>query len=33
MIDPGEDRSPVWTPDGRRIVFTSDRGKTVYNLY
>ena len=24
--DDGQDRSPVWTPDGRRIVFRSDRG-------
>ena len=26
-FDPGEDRIPVWTPDGRRIVFASDRAK------
>ena len=25
-LDPGRDWYPVWTPDGRRIVFTSDRG-------
>ena len=25
-LDPGRDRFPVWTPDGRRIIFTSDRG-------
>jgi Tol biopolymer transport system component len=24
-FDPGLDRSPVWTPDGRRIVFSSQR--------
>ena len=24
--DPAEDRSPTWHPDGKRIVFTSDRG-------
>ena len=23
--DPGEDRSPLWTPDGQRIVFSSSR--------
>ncbi len=33
-FDPGADRIPVWTPDGRRIVFASDRGKAgVSNLY
>ena len=33
-FDPGQDRNPVWTPDGRRIVFTSDRAKTgISNLY
>jgi serine/threonine-protein kinase len=25
-FDPGLDRYPVWTPDGRRIVFSSQRG-------
>ena len=33
-FDPGEDRVPVWTPDGRRIVFASDRAKAgITNLY
>ena len=33
-FDPGDDRLPVWTPDGRRIVFASDRAKPgTYNLY
>ena len=33
-FDPGQDRIPVWTPDGRRIVFASDRAKAgITNLY
>ena len=33
-FDPGQDRTPVWTPDGRRIVFSSDRAKPgTLNLY
>jgi serine/threonine-protein kinase len=33
-FDPGEDRFPVWTPDGRRLVFASDRAKAgTFNLY
>ena len=31
--DPGDDLSPTWTPDGRRVVFSSTRGSTVPNLY
>ena len=31
-LDPGADRFPVWTPDGRRIIFTSSRGGAV-NLW
>jgi protein kinase-like protein/WD40 repeat protein len=25
-FDPGFDRAPVWTPDGRRVIFSSQRG-------
>ena len=33
-FDPGEDRFPVWTPDGQRIVFASDRVRSgVFNIY
>jgi serine/threonine-protein kinase len=33
-LDPGEDRKPVWTPDGLRIVFSSNRAvATTPNLY
>jgi serine/threonine-protein kinase len=33
-FDPAEDRYPVWTPDGRRLVFASDRGTAfTLNLY
>jgi serine/threonine-protein kinase len=33
-FETGQDRQPVWTPDGRRIVFSSDRAKPgVTNLY
>ena len=30
---PLNDWTPVWTPDGRRIVFTSDRDQGIRNLY
>lgn len=29
----GSNRAPVWTSDGRRIVFSSDHGGKVFNLY
>jgi Tol biopolymer transport system component len=33
-FDPGEDRNPVWTPDGRRLAFSSDRANPdIRNLY
>jgi len=33
-FDPGEDRNPVWTPDGQRIAFTSARAvQATQNLY
>jgi len=33
-VNPGQDRSPVWTPDGRRITFGSSRGNgSTFNLY
>jgi serine/threonine-protein kinase len=33
-FDASDDRQPVWTPDSRRIVFSSDRGRPgIPNLY
>jgi TolB protein len=33
-FDPGQDQDAAWTPDGRHIVFASDRAKRgVPNLY
>jgi eukaryotic-like serine/threonine-protein kinase len=31
-FDPGQDLYPVWTPDGRRLIFTSERAG-IRNLY
>jgi eukaryotic-like serine/threonine-protein kinase len=31
-LDPGEDQHPLWTPDGQRIIFSSNRGG-VFNLW
>ena len=32
-VDPGQDWFPVWTPDGRRIVFSSNRGGHQFNIW
>ena len=31
--EPGSDWAPVWTPDGRRLLFASDRAGGVSNVY
>ena len=32
-FDPGSDQAPVWTPDSRRILFSSPRNGVIANLY
>ena len=32
-FDEGADLVPVWTPDGQRLTFASDRGGGAWNLY
>jgi Tol biopolymer transport system component len=32
-FDPGLDTTPVWTPDGQRLVYSASRGGTAQNLY
>ncbi len=32
-FDPGQDAHPVWTPDGRHIVFSSTRANPTFNLF
>src|SRR5258705_136530 len=32
-LDPGQDQYPLWTPDGRRIIFSSNRGGGTPNLW
>jgi hypothetical protein len=32
-FDPGNDLYPVWSPDGSRVMFSSDRQGGVFNLY
>ena len=30
---PEEDESPIWTPDGKRILFRSNKHDAAFNLY
>jgi Tol biopolymer transport system component len=32
-FDPAQDWDPVWSPDGSRIAFSSNRGDAPYNIY
>jgi serine/threonine-protein kinase len=32
-LDPGQDISPLWSPDGKRIIWTSSRGGSFPNLF
>ena len=32
-FEPGQDAAPVWTPDGRRVIFASDRMGGVMNVW
>jgi eukaryotic-like serine/threonine-protein kinase len=32
-FDPGVDRTPVWSPDGKQVAFASNRKGGVFNLY
>ena len=32
-FDPGFNRSPVWTPDGKRVAFSAERDGTVESIY